>query len=330
MWYTIFSANTKRSNKGMIRMAYNLNEINQRANSDPKGFVDECDDMYRRKVVRAADMICKNMNRSPIVLLSGPSGSGKTTTALKIGDELESRGVLTHTIQIDNYYMSPNPETSPKTPEGDYDLESPYCLDLELIKEHFNSLSRGETVLVPKYEFSRQARAVDQSKPLHLGKDEIAIFEGIHALNSILTDINPDAFKLYISARSNILSDLSVCFKGTWMRLMRRMVRDELFRGADCGVTLAMWANVRRGEKHYISPFKDQADLKFDSSLPYEVPVLKSHASALFDKAKDSIERFDEILRIPRALEMFAEIDSELLSKHSLIREFIGGGVYDY
>lgn len=157
-------------------MAFDLNEINYRTVADPKGFIAECDAAYAAKISRAADMISENRRRSPIVLLSGPSGSGKTTTAQKIEEELKRRGIKSYTISMDNYFLDVNPKTSPRTAEGDYDFESPKCLDMDLLNEHFTKLAKGERIYVPKFEFSRKMRVVEPSKSLKLGADEIAIF----------------------------------------------------------------------------------------------------------------------------------------------------------
>lgn len=311
-------------------MAYQLSEINFKTVADPKGFVEECDEVYRERVRIAADKIIENRKNSPIVLLSGPSGSGKTTTAMKISEELEKRGIGTHYVGMDDYFKTVDPLTAPRTPEGDIDLESPQCLDMELLNEHFTLLSRGSRIFVPKYEFSRRMRILEPSKSIKLKKDEIVVFEGIHALNDIITDRHPLAFKLYISARSNVEFNGAVVFKGTWFRLVRRMVRDYNFRGSDPAQTMAMWANVRRGEKANISPFKDKADFQFDSSFPYEPAVFNETATKLFSSIPEGIERYDELREVLPALQLFGVIDESIVAPDALIREFIGGGVYEY
>ena len=309
-------------------MAYDLKDINFRTVSDPKGFIDECDEVYAKRVETAADMIIENSRRSPIVLLSGPSGSGKTTTARKISEELERRGVHAHYVGMDDYFLTVDPATAPRTPEGDIDFESPLCLDMELLNEHFSMLSEGKRIYVPKYEFSRQMRVIEPSKSIKLKKDEIVVFEGIHALNDMITQRHPDAFKLYISARSNVEFNGEVVFKGTWFRLVRRTVRDYKFRGADPDQTLSMWANVRRGEKANISPFKNKADFQFDSSCPYEMAVMNEAATKLFSSIPEGIERYDELRQVLPALQLFGVIDESLVAPDALIREFIGGGEY--
>ena len=305
-------------------MAYQLEKINQAVRADKLGFMEECDHQYQKKVEQAADLICKNMKLSPVVLLSGPSGSGKTTTAHKITAELQRRGVGTHTISMDDYFVRRDPSTAPRTPEGEIDYESPEMMDLQLLSQHFAQLTRGEEILVPHFEFARQMRNDSKAMPLKLGKDEVAIFEGIHALNTKLTAGHPNATRLYISARSNVMDGEVLRFKGTWMRLTRRAVRDFNFRGTDIVGTLDMWANVRRGEKLYISPYKHTAHMLFDSSLPYEVSVMACYARPLMAAVPEENQRRHELLELVRAFDWFETIEPGLVPKDSLLHEFIG------
>ena len=285
-------------------MAYQLQEINRRIKTDVTEFLEECDQAYAQRVSLAADRILSNLDKSPVVLLSGPSGSGKTTTAMKIAEELQRRGVNTHAVAMDNYFKSLNRKTAPRTPEGDIDYESPQCLDMELLDQHFAALSRGEEIIIPKFEFARQMRNDARGTPLKLGKNEIAIFEGIHALNDDIAGPHPEAAKLYISARSNVNDGAALRFKGTW--------------------------NVRRGEKLYISPYKNRADIIFDSSLPYEVSVMKNFALPLLQAVPEENARRGELLELIEAFQWFEPIDPELVPVDSLLREFIGGGSYKY
>ena len=311
-------------------MAYQLQEINRRIQTDVQEFLAECDDNYTQRVSLAADKILSNLENSPIVLLSGPSGSGKTTTAMKIAEELQRRGVNTHAVAMDNYFKTINPRTAPRTPEGEIDFESPLCLDMELLDRHFTALGQGEEIWIPKYEFARHMRNDSRATPLKLGKNEIVVFEGIHALNDDIAGRHPEATKLYISARSNVNEGAVLRFKGTWMRLTRRAVRDYNFRGTDVEDTLEMWANVRRGEKLYISPYKNRADSIFDSSLPYEVSVMKHYALPLLRAVPEENVRRAELLELIEAFQYFEPIDPELVAKDSLLREFIGDSSYHY
>ncbi len=310
-------------------MAYKLDEINLKTVSDPKGFIEECDERYRQLVEKAVEKILENRKNSRIVLLSGPSGSGKTTTSMKIAEALEKRGVRTHYVGMDDYFKTVD-STTPRTPDGDLDLESPLCLDMDLLNRHFAQLERGERIYVPKYEFSRRMRIQEPSKSIRLRGDELVVFEGIHALNSMITAVHPEAFKLYISARSDVEFRGSVIFKRTWFRLVRRLVRDYNFRGSDPQETMSMWANVRRGEVNYISPFKDSADFQFDTSFAYELPVYNHTATKLFQSVPEGIERFEELRKVLPALQLFGDIEESLVADDALIREFIGGGIYEY
>ena len=309
-------------------MAYQLSEINRRIRSDVEEFIAECDEHYAQRVSLAADKILSNLDKSPVVLLSGPSGSGKTTTALKIAEELRRRGVNSHAVAMDNYFLTINPKTAPRTPEGDIDYESPRCLDMDLLDRHFTDLREGREIIIPRYEFSRQMRNDSTGTLLSLGKNEIAIFEGIHALNDDIAGRHPEATKLYISVRSNVNEGSALRFKGTWMRLTRRCVRDYNFRGTDAAETLEMWPNVRRGEKLYISPFSSRADVIFETSLAYEVSVMRNYALPLFSSVPEDNDRHDELLALSAAFEHFEPIDPALVPRSSLLREFIGGGNY--
>ena len=310
-------------------MPYSLTQINEAIRSDPQAFVEECDAAFAKKVENAAKKIADHRTESHVILLSGPSGSGKTTTALKIEEQLEKMGIETHTVSMDNYFNTIDPETAPRNREGAIDYESPFCLDIDLLNRHFAMLDRGETIHVPKYEFARQMRSDIMSQPMRLGPDELAIFEGIHALNDIIVGKNPHAFKLYIAARSNLVDDEGkVVFQHAWLRLCRRIVRDYKFRGSDADFTLKMWPNVRRGEKLYISPYKENANLMFDSSLACEFSVLKPFIVPLLEKVPAG--KYPEADSILKAYERIEPLDEKYVPANSLIREVIAGSTFSY
>ncbi|MCD8005344.1 MAG: nucleoside kinase [Oscillospiraceae bacterium] len=310
-------------------MAYQLKEINESIRRDVDGFLAQCDREYTHKITRAAGQILDNIKNSPVAFLAGPSGSGKTTTAQKVAEELERRGVRTHTISLDNYFKDVHPRTAPRTAQGDIDLESPKMLDMELLDRHLRELTLGREILIPKFAFARKMRDTAVT-PLRLGPEEIAVFEGIHALNDDIAGRHPEAVGMYISARSNVLEGETLRFKGTWIRLVRRAVRDYLFRGTTVEETLDLWANVRRGEKLYISPYKGRAQVVIDSALPYEVPVMKRYAAPLLQAVPAENERHRELLDLIEGFRWFEEIDPALVPERSLLREFLGGGTYQY
>ena len=222
---------------------YDLGEVNRRIRQEPQEFVRECDALLNKSVLVAAESIRLHMKQCPIVLLAGPSGSGKTTVARMIEEELEKQGVGTVTVSMDNYFKTLDPSRAPRTPEGDIDFESPLLLDMELLNEHFTAISRGERIRIPYFIFSRQKRSASQFTPLRLRENEVVIFEGIHALNDEITNTHPEAFKLYISASSDFSKDGRKFFDSKWLRLVRRVVRDDNFRGSDASFTLKLWAS---------------------------------------------------------------------------------------
>ena len=203
-------------------MSYQIQEINRRIQADPKEFVDACDAAYAEKIERAARAIAENVRTCPIVLLSGPSGSGKTTTAMKIAEALRGMGISSQSLAMDDYFRTVNPRTAPRTPEGDIDFESPACLDMDLLGKHLNALARGEEIHLPRYNFVTRVQSGPIGRPMRLGKDEVVVCEGIHALNDDIAAYCPDAFRLYISARSVVVDgDGQEIFKGTRRRSRR-------------------------------------------------------------------------------------------------------------
>ncbi len=306
-------------------MAYSLADVNYRVLHEPEGLVEECNERYEQNIRRAANRIAGNLEKSRIVLLSGPSGSGKTTTAQNIERRLRSMDLETHTISMDDYYLDVS-ERTPRNEKGEYDFESPECLDLDLLRRHFEQLDRGEEVIVPHFDFRAQKRDPSRGRPLRLAANELAIFEGIHALNGAICGEgqSANAFKVYISARSNFELDGAVVFKGTWIRILRRVVRDEQFRGTSPAVTFAMWENLRRGEKQYISPYKNTAGVMFDSSFAYEVSAMRALSEHVFDGVTPDFDRYREILHLRDALDLFEPLDARYIPENAMIREFIG------
>lgn len=305
-----------------MSLSFDFDEINRRAATDPRGFMAECDAQLNKRLAMAAARIAEQSEEKPIVLLAGPSGSGKTTSANKLARGLENIGVRAHVISMDDYYLTVNEETHMRDANGNFDYETPDILDLPLMRQHFTELAEGREVQVPRFDFTRQARS-DVFHPLRLGCGEVAIFEGIHALNPALLDGGARTTRVYVSARSNVRRDGGTFFKGTWLRLVRRTIRDDNFRGASAAYTLSLWAGVRRGEKKYISPYKDLADITIDTALNYEVCALRDTALPLFREVPE-VERASEIREIAPKLEQFATIPLEYLSKKSLLREFVG------
>lgn len=308
---------------------FEFSDIERNIATDPRGFIAECDHTLNGRITRAAAKISSQVKQKPVVLLAGPSGSGKTTTAHKLAQELEWIGVGSHVVSMDDYFLTVSDETHPKNHKGEIDYEAPECLDIPLLTEHFAALIAGKEVMLPSFDFVRQRRDDDHVTPLRLGRDEVAIFEGIHALNPLLLGQNGLAereWRVYASARANVRNGSDLMYKGTWIRLTRRLIRDANFRGWAGDVTMRVWANVRRGEKKHISPYKDSAGITIDTALAYEVSVLRDYALPIFRDVPPDADRAEEMRQIAPLLERFPPLPEAWVSKRSLIREFIGGG----
>jgi len=301
--------------------SYDLNYINRMTREDPQTLIAESDARYEGSIRSAAELVAARMKQSPVVMLSGPSGSGKTTTAGKLRDALTAMGIRTHTISMDDYYRSQREPDYPRTPEGEPDLESPLCLDIPLLNRHIELLEQGKEILIPHFIFSRQMRDTSNYTPLQPGKDEIVIFEGIHALNALFA--HPKATGVYISARTDLCRDGEVAVPHTWTRFLRRTVRDYNYRGAGALFTMQQWPNIRRGEKLYISPYKDRAQVMFDTSLSYEVPVLRSFAEPLLETLPENAPELGNIRTMLDCLQLVEPMDPALVPETSLLREFI-------
>ena len=308
-------------------ISFELSEINRMAKADPRRFMAECDSALNAKIALAAAGIATAAADKPIVLLSGPSGSGKTTMAGKLSMGMSYIGVKCHVVSMDDYYLNFNPGTHPRDKRGNIDFESPECLDIPLLTEHFGILASGGKIEVPHFDFTLQKRLDIPGRLIRLQKDDVVIFEGIHALNPSMLRGGFGATRVYASARSGVKRAGEAFFKSTWCRLVRRMIRDDNFRGWKPDRTMSLWAGVRRGEKKYISPYKEFADIVIDTSLPYEAPVLKNHAAHLFSEIPAGVERGDEFRQIVERLAEFCPIEERMVSVKSLLREFIGGGL---
>lgn len=299
---------------------FELQALNRDIRSGAEDFIARCDSRYNRLVRETAEQIAQNHKINPIVLLAGPSGSGKTTTALRIRAALESMGIGSHSISLDDYYLSPATPGYPVTETGEPDLESPLGLDTALLNQHLTDLARKRQIMVPRFDFKIHDRAPD-ARPLRLGQDEVVLFEGLHALNPMFTDAHPEAFRLYVSTATDLYDGETLLLDHSSTRLLRRCVRDLNHRNAPAEETLSLWSNVCRGERLYISPYKDLANVMLDTTLGYELPVLAKIAEPQFFELPDDAPEMDRVLAIQRAADRLAPIDPELVPKSSLLRE---------
>ncbi|HBF86741.1 MAG TPA: nucleoside kinase, partial [Clostridiales bacterium] len=269
---------------------------------------------YLGKVRKIADKIADFSEEKPIVLLSGPSGSGKTTTAAFLEKFLDENGHEAHTVSLDNYFR-----TVYDHERETIDFESPSRVDGELLSEHIKLLSECGEVNVPVFDFVNAVRT-EKRVPLKRKHGEIIIFEGIHALNPETVRFGDEStVKIYVSVRTRISDGFEV-FEPKYIRLLRRMCRDKLFRGRDIRETLYHFDSVEDGEVKYIMPYKYRADFSIDSFIPYELGVYKTDLYSDLLQIKDD----DRISLLKRLLKEIGETQPETVPENSLIREFIG------
>lgn len=283
-------------------------------------FIDQCEREYLAEVDAIAASLVENKKERPVVLLCGPSGSGKTTTAARLAQALEKRGCPARFLSMDNYFLPIPSPNIPLTPEGEIDYESPYRLDIPLFSRQMQEIFECKPVNVPDYDFPTQTR-----KPgfrFQRAPEEFVIFEGIHALNPAVAGTADFASRVYISVRTRLRTQAGDCLHPSLIRLMRRLLRDSLYRGRNFEQTIAMLPAVTAGEENHIIPFKRMADYELDSFIPYEAALYASFLSAENLPQEGAAGRVSrEMLRFLQAL---PAVPPEKTPADSLLREFIG------
>lgn len=306
-----------------INTIYKLNREVKKDNAQDAILLSES--LHEKKIAELADNIAKN-KQVKVVLIAGPSSSGKTTFAKRLGIQLRLNGLKPVTISVDNYFVER--EDNPKDENGNYDFECIEALDINLFNEHLLKLLNGEEIKVPTFDFTTGHKKYN-GETMKLADDEILVIEGIHCLNDRLTNSisKEQKYKIYISALTVLNIDYYNRISTTDTRLIRRIVRDNQFRGYSATHTIKMWYSVNRGEERYIYPFQEEANSMFNSSLIYELGVLKDYALQLLKEIKNTQPEYAEATRLIRLLSYFESIPQEAIPKTSLIREFIGGSL---
>lgn len=264
-----------------------------------------------------------------LVLISGPSSSGKTTFAKRLGVQLRVLGLNPVLISLDDYFV--DREKTPRDENGEYDYEALEAIDLEQFNDHLKRLERGESVDIPRYDFISGTRQWHDN-PLQLDERSVLIVEGIHGLNPALTPGVPESrkFKIYVSCFTSVALDNVSRIATSDNRLLRRLTRDYHTRGNDALSTLARWESVRRGEEKHIFPYQENADVMFNSSLFYEISVLRRFAEPILREVPDTVPEYGEAKRMLKFLDNFIPISPEEIPPTSLLREFIGGSSFKY
>ena len=284
--------------------------------------------LHEKKLAKIADMIATRKDELKLVLIAGPSSSGKTSTAQRLSIQMAVNGLRPMPISMDDYYR--NRVDSPRKPDGSYDFECLEAIDLELFNEHLQKLLAGERVKMPKYNFRTGFREY-RGNELQMQENSVLVVEGIHGLNEKLTASIPanKKMKLYVSALTPMSFDEHNRIHTTDARLLRRMVRDSQFRSHDAESTLTLWSDVREGEEKYIFPFQTSADVVFNTTLIYELAVLKKYAVPLLKAVpRESGKAYMTAQRLLNMLYYVKEIDDTVIPNNSILREFVGGSVF--
>ena len=281
---------------------------------------------YNNQLVKITDDICNNRNIK-IILIAGPSSSGKTTTAKKLGIYLRSRGLNPKQISLDDYFL--NRDKTPKLPDGSLDTESLNTVDVTLFNKQLTKLLDGEKIEIPHYNFILGKREYNGDY-IKLNSDDVLIVEGLHCLNDDLTmsidRINK--YKVYISPLTQLNIDNHNRIHTSDTRKLRRIVRDNQYRGTNAAETLKAWKKIREGEEKYIFPYQDSADYIVNSALIYELGILKTYAEPLLFNVPENDENYPEVLRLINLLRNFLPIPSEDVPTDSVLREFIGRSIF--
>ena len=299
--------------------------------------VRESNQFYEQEISTAAELIRERRDEVKIVIIAGPSSSGKTTTTIKLESLLNEMGMRLVALNVDHYFY--DLELHPQDEYGDYDFETPQALDLELINEHLTRLIAGQEVRIPFYDFKAGKRTNDVT-PMQIGPNDIILIDSLHGLYAGMTESVPDRqkFRLYIETLLQMKDPNGRFVRWTDLRLMRRMLRDSLFRGYSPQQTLEHWHYVRSSELRNIIPHVNSADYVANSALPYELPIMRPRLIEHFRRWKELYQedtnRQDAHNRASRVYELLQAItpmqDDSSIPSTSLLREFIGGSAYDY
>ena len=308
-----------------INTVYKLNKEIEEGKIAEDILIDEA--LHEKKIANIADDILKRRGVK-VILIAGPSSSGKTTFAQRLGIQLKINGLKPVTISVDNYFVER--DENPKDEQGNFDFECIEAIDLKLFNEHLIKLLNGEEIEMPSFDFTNGTKVFNGNK-MKLHDNEILVIEGIHCLNDRLTELIPreQKYKIYISALTVLNLDYHNRISTTDTRLVRRIVRDHQFRGYSALHTLKMWYSVRKGEEKNIFPYQEEADSMFNSSLIYELGALKDYAMPLLEEIDNTVPEYAEAKRLYSFLNYFKSIPTEDIPSHSLIREFIGGSIFN-
>lgn len=303
-------------------MQIEITEINKKI-TDPQWIYD-CENSYHQTVLDTAKKIITQKDNCPIILISGPSGSGKTTTAMMLEKALDDMGHETHVLSMDNYFYPMTKEQQKLALEDKIDLESPNRVDTEFLNSQLADIIACKPVMLPKFNFTDNIRE-ESGRVLHRKPGEMVILEGIHALNPDVITVDKTV-GIYVSVRTRVVTPDGKIIHPENIRLLRRMHRDTTQRGRSYSETIQMYPRVQRGENKYIMPYKHRADFDFNTFVPYELNVFAGMDLDAMEKA--GIDK--ELPEIIELLKSADPLECDKVGKNSLLREFIGGGCFEY
>ncbi len=287
--------------------------------------------LHNNRIASITDEITRRFRKgeAKVVLIAGPSSSGKTTFTKRLAIQLMTNLIKPQTISLDDYFVDRH--LTPKDENGEYDYESLYALDLDKFNTDINALINGEEIELPYYNFTTGMREYRGNK-ISLESDTILLIEGIHGLNPELTNLISDRmkFRIYVSALTTISIDDHNWIPTTDNRLLRRIIRDARYRGVNPVYTIRRWPSVRRGEEKWIFPYQENADIMFNSSLLFELGVIKDQADKLLRQVPHDVPEYAEASRLRRFINYFESISEESVPSTSLLREFLGGSSFKY
>jgi len=324
--YAMHQEHDKWLNILKLHYVYELNDYVNRYEISEAIQIEEA--LHEKRLVYIADVI-KQRREARIILIAGPSSSGKTTFAKRLYIQLRVNGLMPRVIGMDDYFL-PRSQT-PRKPDGSFDFECIEAIDITLLNDHLNRLLNGEEVRLPRYNFQTGDRE-ESGHAMTMGPNDVLVLEGIHGLNARLTESVPPENKLhiYISPLNQLNIDRHNRIPTTDVRKVRRIVRDARYRGYTAEDTLLRWGAIREGEEKNIFPYQENADLMFNTSLTYELGVLKKHAMPLLVQVSESSPVYHEATRLGRLLDHFTDIPDNLVPTNSLLREFTFGSIFKY
>ncbi len=303
-----------------------ISEINLVAKADPRRLVKAAEEKYKNFTLEVATRVARN-DKVRIVLLAGPSGSGKTTTANLLADNIRKLGLQSFVLSLDNFYRNATDPSYPRLESGERDYESVDALDIDELEETLINIAEGREFSVPRYDFKKGARdSISHYPKISHG---CVIIEGLHALNPRICEHLPKEkiFRIFISVSTNITYNGEQIISGRKIRFLRRTIRDSIYRGASAERTLKMWESVLLGEDKYLYPYREYADLQFDTFHAFELGVMMPYAKRLISPGL--AERSDYAKTVLSAISLAEPVEEDLVPQDSLIREFITGGIYE-